>query len=67
MSNEAIQNSTKPKKVLHLDTPKEPSLRTLLKFRTKSRSLVKPFLVLDETRKGSVAKVLLVYQDDEPF
>ena len=32
MSKETIKNSTKPIKVLHLDTAKEPSPRTFLSF-----------------------------------
>ena len=39
MSKETIKNAAKPKKVLHLDTPKEPSPRNLLKFPTEPRGL----------------------------
>ena len=35
MLKETIENSAKPEKVLHLDTPKEPLLWDLSKFRTK--------------------------------
>ena len=40
MSKERIKNSTKPKKVLHLDTLSQPSPRNLFKFRRKKEQIV---------------------------
>ena len=36
MSQETIKNSTKPKKVVHVDTTKEPLVQSIKRRRTKS-------------------------------